>query len=174
MAPDQRESRDIMIEFDLSAPPGFFVTPLAATAQLSLVHVILVVTGQTCRRKLVVIEVAGMTAVALDLYVQAAQQARRIAPPEIAPPLALKQVAAEARDSRIVLSESEEGLTLKTALADCRPPLSLAFGPEGGWTLEEVKLLEEPGWKAASLGGTILRAETAAIAATAVAFAELG
>src|SRR5215472_18861875 len=66
---------------------------------------------------------------------EAAQQARRIAPPEIVPPLALKQVAAEVlgSGSRIVLSESEEGLALKAALADCRPPLSLAFGPEGGW-----------------------------------------
>jgi 16S rRNA (uracil1498-N3)-methyltransferase len=104
----------------------------------------------------------------------AAQQARRIAPPEITPPLTLKQAAAEAKGSRIVLSESEEGLALKTALADCRPPLSLAFGPEGGWTPEEVKMLEEAGWKPASLGSTILRAETAAIAAVAVIFAELG
>src|SRR5262252_777331 len=43
---------------------------------------------------------------------EAAQQSRRIAPPEIGPPLALKQVVAEAKGSRIVLSESEEGRTL--------------------------------------------------------------
>ena len=104
---------------------------------------------------------------------EAAQQSRRIAPPEIAAPFALKQVVAEARGSRIVLSENEEGLTLKAALADCRPPLSLAFGPEGGWTPDEVKMLEEAGWKPASLGHTILRAETAAIAAVAVVMAEL-
>jgi 16S rRNA (uracil1498-N3)-methyltransferase len=104
---------------------------------------------------------------------EAAQQARRIAPPEITPPLALKQVAAEAKGSRIVLSESEEGLTLKAALEDCRLPLSLAFGPEGGWTPEEVKILAEAGWKTASLGSTILRAETAAIAAMAVVMALL-
>jgi 16S rRNA (uracil1498-N3)-methyltransferase len=105
---------------------------------------------------------------------EAAQQARRIAPPEIAPPLSLKQVAAEAKGSRIVLVESEEDLTLKAALAGYPPPLSLAFGPEGGWTPEEANILREAGWKAASLGSTILRAETAAIAAVAVTFAELG
>jgi 16S rRNA (uracil1498-N3)-methyltransferase len=105
---------------------------------------------------------------------EAAQQSRRIAPPEIAAPLSLKQVVAEAKGSRIVLSESEAGLTLKAALADCPLPLSLAFGPEGGWAGEEVSMLQAAGWKAASLGSTILRAETAAIAAVAVAFAELG
>ena len=50
---------------------------------------------------------------------------------------------------------------------------SLAFGPEGGWTKLELQLFRESGWIAASLGTTILRAETAAIAATAVALAEL-
>src|SRR5215472_3005525 len=105
---------------------------------------------------------------------EAAQQSRRIAPPEIGPPLALKQVVAEAKGSRIVLSESEEGLTLKAALAGCPLPLSLAFGPEGGWTPVELNMLQEAGWKPASLGNTILRAETAAIAAVAVVMAELG
>jgi 16S rRNA (uracil1498-N3)-methyltransferase len=103
---------------------------------------------------------------------EAAQQARRIAPPEIAPPLALKQVVAEAKGSRIVLAENEQELTLKAALTNYAPPLSLAFGPEGGWTPEEVNMLEQAGWKAASLGSTILRAETAAIAAVAVVMAE--
>ena len=51
--------------------------------------------------------------------------------------------------------------------------VTLAFGPEGGWTESELKLFDEAGWIAASLGSTILRAETAAIAATAIALAEL-
>ena len=51
--------------------------------------------------------------------------------------------------------------------------MTLAFGPEGGWTESELKLFQTAGWIAASLGSTILRAETAAIAATAIALAEL-
>jgi 16S rRNA (uracil1498-N3)-methyltransferase len=51
--------------------------------------------------------------------------------------------------------------------------VTLAFGPEGGWAESELKLFLSAGWIAASLGNTILRAETAAVAATAVALAEL-
>ena len=104
---------------------------------------------------------------------EASQQARRIAPPEIAEPLALKKAVAQEQGRRIVLSESEETVFLKSALADCKPPLAMAFGPEGGWSEPELQLFEAVGWKPASLGHTILRAETAAIAAVAVAMAEL-
>ena len=40
----------------------------------------------------------------------------------------------------------------------------LAIGPEGGWTDEEVALLEERGFERYSLGPRILRTDTAAIA----------
>ena len=72
---------------------------------------------------------------------------------------------------RIVLAESENQTLLrdlvKAGASDDR--VTLAVGPEGGWTEDEVKLFQESGWHSASLGKTILRAETAAIAATAIA-----
>ncbi|MBM3725236.1 MAG: 16S rRNA (uracil(1498)-N(3))-methyltransferase [Acidobacteria bacterium] len=46
--------------------------------------------------------------------------------------------------------------------------LSLLIGPEGGWTDRERALARDWGWRAASLGQGILRAETAAIAALAI------
>jgi 16S rRNA (uracil1498-N3)-methyltransferase len=104
---------------------------------------------------------------------EAAQQARRVAPPEIAEPAALKTVVSAEAGCRIVLSETEESASLKQALAGGAAPLALAFGPEGGWAADETQLFHDAGWKAASLGNTILRAETAAIAAVAVAMAEL-
>jgi 16S rRNA (uracil1498-N3)-methyltransferase len=104
---------------------------------------------------------------------EASQQARRIASPEIADPLALKKAIALEQGSRIVLSEVEEHVLLKNVLAGCKPPLALAFGPEGGWAETELEFFNASGWKPASLGRTILRAETAAIAAAAVAMAEL-
>ncbi len=47
---------------------------------------------------------------------EASQQARRIAPPEIAEPATLKKAIAEAQGSRIVLSEAEDRISLKSAL----------------------------------------------------------
>ena len=104
---------------------------------------------------------------------EAAQQSRRVAPPEIMDPVTLKQALAEERGHRIVLSEAEERTSLRSLLAGSRPPLALAFGPEGGWSESELQLFNDNAWQAASLGHTILRAETAAIAAVAVAMAEI-
>jgi 16S rRNA (uracil1498-N3)-methyltransferase len=105
---------------------------------------------------------------------EASQQARRVSPPEIAEAVKLERAMAGAIGARVVLSEVEESVSLKSALAGIRPPLAMAFGPEGGWTEEEVQLFKDHKWLSATLGHTILRAETAAIAAVAVAVAETG
>jgi 16S rRNA (uracil1498-N3)-methyltransferase len=106
---------------------------------------------------------------------QAAEQARRIAPPEICPPMNLKEAVLLPGATRIVLAEAEEEMPLKKALRPYYPhsEIVLAFGPEGGWTEYEFDLFHKAGWITASLGGNILRAETAAVAALAVVMAEL-
>jgi hypothetical protein len=55
VAPDQRKSRDVVIEGRYSAPAGLSVTLLAAIAKLAFVLVILSVTRHTGRRQLVAI-----------------------------------------------------------------------------------------------------------------------
>jgi 16S rRNA (uracil1498-N3)-methyltransferase len=101
---------------------------------------------------------------------QAAEQSRRDVPPEIAAPIKLAVALDLAGALRIVLAESEE----QTLLRDVVKPqtaedgIVLAVGPEGGWTEGELQSFRQSGWTSASLGNTILRAETAAIAATAV------
>jgi 16S rRNA (uracil1498-N3)-methyltransferase len=106
---------------------------------------------------------------------QAAEQSRRMAAPEVLLPLKLKEAADLTASLRILLAESERRLTLKDALQSYAPSddLLLAVGPEGGWTEEELALFSQAGWTSASLGSTILRAETAAVAATAIALSEL-
>ena len=106
---------------------------------------------------------------------QASEQARRRTAPAIDSPAKLKDAVLEVAPTRLLLAESEHRLTLKDALQSHSPDdeLLLALGPEGGWTNDELAAFSQAGWTAASLGGTILRAETAAIAATAVAIAEL-
>lgn len=106
---------------------------------------------------------------------QASEQSRRVAPPEISRPMTLKDAAGLPGKTRIVLAESEQELTLTRALAahSASQPVVLAVGPEGGWEETEIDFLLQAGWISASLGGTILRAETAAIAAMAVVIAGL-
>lgn len=106
---------------------------------------------------------------------QAAEQSRRTAPPNIDPPIKLSAAIQMTAGTRIVLSENERQLALNDALSTHSPSeeLLLACGPEGGWSEDELTLFSTGGWISASLGNTILRAETAAIAATAIAFAEL-
>jgi 16S rRNA (uracil1498-N3)-methyltransferase len=106
---------------------------------------------------------------------QAAEQSRRVSPPDISEPLKLEDVVALSGNLRIVLSEAETGAMLKDVLPTHpnHGDVVLALGPEGGWTDDELKSFQEAGWISASLGNTILRAETAAIASLAVVLAEL-
>jgi 16S rRNA (uracil1498-N3)-methyltransferase len=68
----------------------------------------------------------------------------------------------------IFLSERAEAPPLRVALADKKAlAVSLAIGPEGGWTDEECDLAAEAGFVSASLGQLILRTETAVVAALA-------
>lgn len=100
---------------------------------------------------------------------QASEQARRISTPEVENPRKLKQVLSMTADQRIVLSEIENEAMLKDVVSPQAHSLLLAFGPEGGWKEEELASFERAGWQSASLGRTILRAETAVIAAVAIA-----
>jgi 16S rRNA (uracil1498-N3)-methyltransferase len=117
---------------------------------------------------------------------EAAEQSRRIAPPEIGDPVKLKEAlerfslsrgigGQQSCDLRIVLAEDEREVSLVDVLRASLQvkALACAVGPEGGWTTDELQLFKTSQWVAASLGDTILRAETAAIAAVAVARAEL-
>ncbi len=156
---------------------------------------------------------------------EASEQSRRLAPPEFAAPLAVKDAVALKAPSRILLSEVESQVALAdfvrrqsvgrdvsgwevigpNVIADeivgCEivgrdvsgpeiigdkvlghgvtgrdvsgQDIILAVGPEGGWAPEELGLFAESGWTSVSLGPTILRAETAAIAATAIVMASL-
>ncbi len=107
---------------------------------------------------------------------EAAQQSRRSDVPLIHQPGPLAAyLRAASKASRIVLAEQERSTTLRRladeavqAAGDEMPALEIAIGPEGGWASAEEALFDANGWKAATLGPRILRAETAAIAALSV------
>ena len=107
---------------------------------------------------------------------EAAQQSRRSDVPLIHEPAALAtRVRAASAATRIVLAEQERSTTLRNLIEEAQaaakdemPALEIAIGPEGGWAPGEEALFDANGWRSASLGPRILRAETAAIAALAV------
>jgi 16S rRNA (uracil1498-N3)-methyltransferase len=130
------------------------------------------------------------------IALEASKQSRRTDIPEIADPTTLK-VALEQEQSptRILLSETEQATLLAAALENSqtatndrgphpsqshrdgwdvnssliRTTHALAIGPEGGWTPEEMALFTTHDWTPVTLGPRILRAETAAVAAIAIA-----
>ena len=112
---------------------------------------------------------------------EAAQQSRRSDVPVVEDVAQLKLAARREGDAvRLLLAEQERTRTLRKALeeslaesGDQLPVVRVAVGPEGGWAAEEEALFDSEGWKPVSLGPRILRAETAAITAMAVAAALL-
>jgi 16S rRNA (uracil1498-N3)-methyltransferase len=102
---------------------------------------------------------------------ESAQQSRRSHVPEISDPMSVKDCIAESQHAlRLLLSEEERARSLWESLMttdrDATPGREIytAIGPEGGWAPEEPLNFMESGWQSVSLGKTILRTETAAIA----------
>jgi 16S rRNA (uracil1498-N3)-methyltransferase len=104
---------------------------------------------------------------------QASEQSRRVSPPEIAEPVNVKELIQFPAVNRVLLSESEQEIMLRDAVPEHAEDILLAVGPEGGWAAVEIEQFRAAGWTAASLGNTILRAETAAIAAVAVVLSKM-
>ena len=93
--------------------------------------------------------------------------------PQRFPEATLERAILAAPDGlRVVLdSESEPlvGRDLAASPVGFEPPVVLALGPEGGLEADEMAALAEAGFRARSMGPTILRFETAAVAALAIA-----
>jgi 16S rRNA (uracil1498-N3)-methyltransferase len=57
---------------------------------------------------------------------------------------------------------------LQSQISDLRSQITLLIGPEGGWTDEETAVMRDRGLTGVKLTATILRVETAAVAAAAI------
>jgi 16S rRNA (uracil1498-N3)-methyltransferase len=132
------------------------------------------------------------------ILVESAQQSRRVRPPVLHPALAPDKAFAQSSASlKVFLSERREAKSLRKLLdqdslpvaqallpvrlssqaetkTPAPPTLSLAVGPEGGWTDDEIASSVSSGFLEASLGENILRTETAVIASLAVVQFALG
>jgi 16S rRNA (uracil1498-N3)-methyltransferase len=99
------------------------------------------------------------------IAIEAAEQCGLTVLPEIAEPIALKQLlAARDRERRLYFADEQGGEAAAEAFEP--GPALLLTGPEGGFTDEErAAIRAAPNAVAISLGPRILRAETAALAA---------
>ncbi|MBQ8507527.1 MAG: 16S rRNA (uracil(1498)-N(3))-methyltransferase [Clostridia bacterium] len=104
---------------------------------------------------------------------EAAKQCKRGGCLEVAAPQTWKQLASclQRHDLVLVPWEDAAGYGMKAAHADFPEAgnIAIVIGPEGGMSENEVRALEEAGAKQVTLGPRILRTETAAIAACAMA-----
>jgi len=98
---------------------------------------------------------------------EASQQSRRTRMPEIGEPVKLRALSVGAPSILLDEFPGIAPLTIPETWTLERP-LSVLLGPAGGWTDAERGSLVEGGWTAASLGPTVLRAETAGVAAIAI------
>ena len=97
----------------------------------------------------------------------AAEQSRRNSLPDITRVMSLPEVLAQSLDYELKLipTLAVEGKTLKEILVGSNPTSIMALiGPEGDFTPEEVDQALKNGFIAVSLGDTVLRVDTAAIA----------
>ncbi len=107
---------------------------------------------------------------------EASQQSRRAHLPEIAAVGTFASAIRSPGTVRLLLDEIPGVPPLLEAVQGSSPwtgSVSLLVGPEGGWTETERSEAIEAGWLQCSLGATVLRAETAALAALAVVQAAL-
>lgn len=102
---------------------------------------------------------------------EASEQSRRVRLPQLNPPMLLSQAAAASAERRYVLDENPLAPPMLSELPVSRSQqdrVALLVGPEGGWTDRERAALVKSAWTTVGLGKTVLKAETAAIAAIAI------
>ena len=96
----------------------------------------------------------------------AAEQSHRGRVPEIAGPMALPAALDGSKGPLLVLDPG--ATTALSAAGANHGAVALAVGPEGGWTDDELRLMDRAGGIRVSLGRRILRARLAPIVATAI------
>ncbi|HSD65595.1 MAG TPA: 16S rRNA (uracil(1498)-N(3))-methyltransferase [Vicinamibacteria bacterium] len=105
----------------------------------------------------------------------AAEQCGRAVVPHVPPTTTLDGLLARPFDgARVVLLETSGPPALASLEVDPSVPLLLLVGPAGGFEAREAEALRAASFAPASLGPRILRAETAAVAAVAIAQARWG
>ena len=107
------------------------------------------------------------------IALEAAKQCGRARVPDVDLPAEFSELITTAGDSLRVMFSEREGRSLEEVIASSasqgqqakayRTTVTALVGSEGGWADDEIKAASDSGWRIVTLGGRILRAETAAI-----------
>jgi 16S rRNA (uracil1498-N3)-methyltransferase len=105
---------------------------------------------------------------------EATEQCERLWLPELATPLSASRCWGEAMPGTRLLATTRRADIPPLASwvqtiwsQNPREPITLAIGPEGGWSEEEERQALGAGWQLVTLGDSILRTSTAAVAGLA-------
>jgi 16S rRNA (uracil1498-N3)-methyltransferase len=106
------------------------------------------------------------------IALEAAKQSGRAVVPTVTVPADLTTLLrnhTHDEEARLMFSE-RLGQSLEKSIGAEEPKRAIValIGSEGGWTDEEIQLAKTSDWKLVTLGGRILRAETAAITVCAL------
>jgi len=103
------------------------------------------------------------------IALEAAKQSGRAFVPEVSAPASFESVLVGPKDDELCLMFSERGgRSLGEEVLTKATAIKALVGSEGGWSDEEIEGARAAGFQIVTLGGRILRAETAAITVTAL------
>lgn len=100
------------------------------------------------------------------IAMEATKQTGRAKLMEIAEPQMFEKLLSELKGENVVLFSERDGKDFTKITAGKK--ITALYGPKGGWDDSELKMAAENDIAVVTLGGRILRAETAAIAITAI------
>lgn len=111
------------------------------------------------------------------VMIAACEQCGRNTLPVLLPPQEMEEYLRDEKPEALrIIFDAETTMSLSSLLntRSVCSAVSLLTGPEGGFTEEEIAAAKNAGWQAAHLGPRILRAETAAVAASALVQSAMG
>lgn len=178
-----RDSIELSILREVPAPPApfdinLFLAVLKSdkmewivekAVELNIAKVTLVMCERSVRN-----EVSDKKMERLQKIAQSAQkQCGRLIPLIIEGPVDFDVAVGQGHLKHLFCSKSERSqdfLSLKNSDSSImKAPIGLWIGPEGGWSVDEIKSAENLGFHFVVLGSLTLRAETAAVSAMSIA-----
>ena len=102
------------------------------------------------------------------IMVEACKQSQRPTPMEINRQTSLDEIDFSSFTHKYIAWEKEGSSLLPLDMYSQPGPICICIGPEGGWHQQEVDTLFDAGFLPFSLGPSILRGETATIAAVSI------